>query len=322
MGGRQLQTTRSRLPDLTAKPQTVGKKPVSQVPMASSSRDGAARGESLTSPTAELGPRRTRGLAEVVLRLFAITVPALYAMGRFYASSWWQGIGLPASLERYAFEDYLFLGFYAALGSIGEYYIGEVEWRLLQAPFVVALCVFFYLTINSVLDWLAVQVRGLAYRLFRLPRLGWLARAVRAPFLRVPAISAAVTLPTLSALTTLFVFMLLPLLLAENAGARDAQRLRARLNKGMDVDAFPRVYAAPGMSFPNGARLIQCTPEWCVVHANRGFHALPKGSIAQAGPAPILSDASSKGLLQTSNPASRSLGAPAQDRQVNKAPPR
>jgi hypothetical protein len=258
----------------------------------------------------------------VVLRLFAITVPALYAMGRFYASSWWQGIGLPASLERYAFEDYLFLGFYAALGSIGEYYIGEVEWRLLQAPFVVALCVFFYLTVNGVLDWLAIKIRGVAHRLFARPRLGWLARAVRAPFVRVPAISAAVTLPILSALTTLLFFMLLPLLLAEKAGARDAQRLKARLSKGVDVDEFPRVFAAPGMRFPNDARLIQCTPEWCVVHASQGFHALPKGSIAQAGAAPIFFGAAATASPAPGNAASPAPETPALESRGNKAPPR
>lgn len=234
---------------------------------------------------------RPRGLAEVVLRLFAIVVPALYAMGRFYASSWWQGIGLPASLERYAFEDYLFLGFYAALGSIGEYYIGDVGWRLLQAPLVVALCVLFYLTVNGALDWIIREIRRAAVAVLAMRRLRWLAPIVRTPFVRVPALSAAITLPILSALTTLFFFMLLPLLLAENAGARDARRLKERLEKGVDLDAFPRAHAAPGMRLPAGARLIQCTPEWCVVFADRAFHALPKGSIAQAGPTPVLTPA-------------------------------
>ena len=139
-----------------------------------------------TVPTATSIPTpvRPKGLAEVVLRLFAIVVPALYAMGRFYASSWWQGIGLPSSLERYAFEDYLFLGFYAVLGSVGEYYIGEVGWRLLQAPLVVALCVLFYLTVNGALDWLAREIRLAATRLLAMRRFRWLAPVVRTCDLR------------------------------------------------------------------------------------------------------------------------------------------
>jgi hypothetical protein len=232
---------------------------------------------------------RPKGLAEVVLRLFAIVVPALYAMGRFYASSWWQGIGLPSSLERYAFEDYLFLGFYAVLGSVGEYYIGEVGWRLLQAPLVVALCVLFYLTINGAMDWLAREIRLAATRLLAMRRFQWLAPVVRTPFVRVPAISAAITLPILSALTTLLFFIILPLVLAEKAGARDARRLEERLAKGVDVSAFPKVHASQGLRLPGDARLVQCTPEWCVVFSNGAFHALPKASIAQAGPRPILS---------------------------------
>lgn len=153
----------------------------------------------------------------------------------------------------------------------------------------VALRVLLYLTINGEFDWLARAIRLAATRLLAMRRFRWLAPVVRIPFVRVPAISAAMTLPIVSALTTLLFFVLLPLVLAEKVGARDARRLKERLAKDVDVGAFPKVHASQGMRLPGDARLVQCTPEWCVVFTNGAFHALPKTSIAQAGPRPILS---------------------------------
>jgi hypothetical protein len=232
---------------------------------------------------ASASPSRPRFGVEGVLRLFAITVPALYAMGRFYASSWWQGIGLPASLERYAFEDYLFLGFYAALGSVGEFYGGGVGWRILQAPILVAASVMFYLTVNNSMDWLARHARDAAADTAARPRLSWLRRFAQARLVKLPALSAAVALPLAAGLTTLFFFTLLPLVLADKAGARDAKKLTAKLRAGTDVGAFPVVQISPTGQLGTAARLVQCTPDWCIVFANRTFHALPKASILEAG---------------------------------------
>ena len=128
--------------------------------------------------------------------------------------------------------------------------------HLLQAPLVVALCVLFYLTINGAMDWLAREIRLAATRLLAMRRFRWLAPVVRTPFVRVPAISAAITLPILSAVTTLLFFIILPLVLAEKAGARDARRLKERLAKGVDVSAFPKVRASQGMRLPGDARLV------------------------------------------------------------------
>lgn len=244
-------------------------------------------------PTVETGPPaddapvpspRPRAGAEFVLRLFAITVPALYAVGRLYAASWWETIGLPPSLERFAFEDYLFLGFYAVIGSAGAFYAEGIGWRLLQAPILVGLMVLFFLSTNWVMDWVAIRIRERAGTLLDTPRLRWMRPVVATPFVKVPAVSAAITLPLIAALTTLLFFIVLPLVMAERAGARDAGRLRERLARGVDVEEFPLAHLAPGIAHSGTARLVQCTPEWCVLFAAGAFHALPKAAILQAGP--------------------------------------
>lgn len=237
--------------------------------------------------TATADPKARSGV-EWILRLFALLVPALYAMGRFYADSWWEGLGLPASLERYAFEDYLFFGFYAVLGSAGAFYGDGLGWRLLQAPLLVALTVLFYLWVNRFLDWFVLEARRLWAQLVSLRGLRWLQSWVRTPYVKVPAASAAITLPLLAGLTTLLYFTLLPLLLAEKAGERDASRLRAKLQDPKVATRFSRVHLPSGGGYPVDARLVQCTPDWCVIFAGGAFHALPKATVLQAGPTRIV----------------------------------
>jgi hypothetical protein len=72
--------------------------------------------------------------------------------------------------------------------------------------------------------------------------------------------------------------------MAERAGARDAKRLKDRLVRGVDVEEYPRAHLAHGIAHSGSARLMQCTPEWCVIFAAGAFRALPRAAILQASP--------------------------------------
>src|SRR5690348_11099608 len=45
-----------------------------------------------------------------MLKLLALVVPVVYAIGRLYLEGYWDVLHLPASLGSYRFDDYIFYG--------------------------------------------------------------------------------------------------------------------------------------------------------------------------------------------------------------------
>lgn len=99
--------------------------------------------------------RRVSVALEFVVKLVAIGVPILYALGRIYSDSYWHELGLTSSLMGDSAEDYLYIGF-SSIVVAGARLLGVDVYSTLAYAALVALVVASLTVIAEIVDrWLS-----------------------------------------------------------------------------------------------------------------------------------------------------------------------
>jgi hypothetical protein len=235
--------------------------------------------------TAQPQIARLTGLLDFALKLAAVLVPVLYAMGRIYSEAYWSALGLPSSLMTYSVQDYLYFGFVSMFlwfaRNIGIHPYGAIGYALLAALgiAVFALAVRFALwliskTAPSWQTWLQERVHD------RLPpRHGW----VIGQFKSLASIAAIAALRLLFFIWVGFAAFV-PIVFAVKAGQTQASadRLKDVAEPQSKAKTTSTAYAHYVLDdLPHSAPLLECSVDWCVVNDHGVVVALPKSTVVR-----------------------------------------
>jgi len=211
---------------------------------------------------------------QLALSVFAIGLPALYAMGRVYQEGYWNSIQLPP-LMGYALEDYVYTGFVAIFNAAGRAVGGGTLGYLVIAGLVLT----FFACYIVVLDkWLIPTVKRRLRSIGERSNVSEKKPAWLVDLTRLIGI-AWTTLTTVSFLFfVLFLCIALPLVGMHKAGKSQAERDKKQLvqhgGRPLKYGTEPVLHYKDDSGVMRASLMLQCSQQWCVIFDNGFFSAV------------------------------------------------
>ena len=235
----------------------------------------------LKAEAPSLNARATRTL-EFIVKIVAIGVPVLYALGRIYLESYWQTLRLPSSLMGYAAEDYLYSGFMSLAVGMSRLIGVELYSTMAYAAIFAAVTAALAMVMYSIDRFVGPHVRA---RIAASQRLrGEAKKSKQSDAIRYVQIGAAVwsvTTTIILVFTAAGVLLLLPIVLAVKAGQGQAEAERASYLQPQSAKRGVRPilahYESDGIEVT--APLVECSESWCVVFRLGDFVAIPRAQV-------------------------------------------
>lgn len=227
----------------------------------------------MPEPAAQVAPRRSFGVLELLTAALLLGGPIFYVLGRIFLESYWLGLGVAPSVMSVSTEDYIYCGFVViATGLTMILPDGDnlAVWTIPLSALVllVVLALFFWL-LKRAKAWLAKRIKKHRRRLR-------VYMAKGKPV--VESIDSAATL--ISVLSTLALALLLlsaallvPIVVAHEVGKARAAKVGAELVK-------PKTpYTRVQVDGVDAGLLVECTSKYCAIYKGGKTHPVPIESV-------------------------------------------
>lgn len=227
--------------------------------------------------------RRVSVAIEFIVKVVAIGVPILYALGRIYSDSYWQELHLPSSLMGYSAEDYLYFGFTSLVSGLARL-VGVEPYTTMAYAALAALVAAAMTILAAFLDtWMGRVLKKYATKFEQ--KIGEWKQSKHGKLVRHVVFGAAIgtgSFVVMMFLVALSLCVFLPIVFAATEGKRQASIERDRLTQPQPKQGQPALsplvyYESRGTRA--SARLMECSDSWCVVFSQEAFVAIPRSDV-------------------------------------------